>query len=580
MARDKVTLGVSFGSHDAAAAVVIGTTLVAAAEEERFNRLKHTKVFPSGAIESCLRTAGIDSRDVDSVALFLDPRLQWLLPVYNMMAAFPEGFGYISHAASWAKRRSGLAGTIRASGLFRPDCEITFVPHHQAHAASAYLLSPFDDALIVTVDGRGEYETLCTFEGSGGALQFKHRVTYPHSIGYLYSAVTAFLGFKPQSDEYKVMGLAAYGTPALVDRIGRLARFDSKTGKVILDLDYFDHHRAKGKARTRFSQRFVEEFGSPRKPGEPVEAQHSDLAYATQWLTEKLLGDYIGFARGLVKSRNLCLAGGVALNCVANAVLAQRSDIDQLFVPPAPNDAGAAVGAALAAAMRQAPGSSRTSYRGGYLGPEFSDVDIEAAIGRLVTDEFTVTRCQRPAEEASRLLDEGRIIGWFQGRMEFGPRALGARSILATPTSRAMRDRLNLLIKRREEFRPFAPAVLEREANTYFRLADPARQLYPFMLATAEVRPEYRDRLPAIVHVDGTARLQTVSSDTNPLFAELLELRLAKTGLGVVLNTSFNVAGEPIVCNPEDAIRSFSGSGLDALVIGNWVVERQGTANC
>lgn len=551
--------------------------MVAAAEEERFTRDKQTKKFPEHAIAYCLREAGIEAGGISRVAFFADPRLQLLMPLANLRHAFPASLGSLgSDIGKYGGRRAAL-GEIRARLGLSAGARIVPVRHHLAHAASAYLASPFPDATVVTLDGRGEYETACVFQGRAGTLARRHAVLYPHSIGYLYSMMTRYLGFRPQRDEYKVMGLAAHGGPGLLGRLRDLAAFDDATGRLRLSLSYFDHHRRPSPRRDLFSARMAETFGPPREPGAPIGDRHRDLAYAVQRLTEELVVRYVAFARRAAPGRSLCMAGGVALNAVANRAVIESGLFDEVFIQPAASDAGTSLGAALLvagdAAGRPLPAPPRHAA---FLGPAYSQAEIDAAVNAGLPPEATATTTADPARAAAGLLARDKVIGWFQGRCEFGPRALGGRSILANPANSANTARVNALIKRREEFRPLAPAVTEESAGDYFRLHPAGRAVYPYMLATAAVRPERAARIPAVTHADGSARVQTVARDENPAFWSLITALGDLTGVPVVLNTSFNGPDEPIACSPGDAIRAFRACGLDALVIGNAVIERAG----
>jgi len=451
------------------------------------------------------------------------------------------------------------------------------VRHHLAHAASAYLASPFPEATVVTLDGRGEYETACVFQGRDRGLTRRHAVLYPHSVGYLYSMMTRYLGFRPQHDEYKVMGLAAHGSPGLLGRFRDLAAFDDTTGRLRLNLAYFDHHRRPSAHRDLFSARMADAFGAPREPGAPIDDRHRDLAYAVQRLTEELVVRYVAFARRIVPGRSLCMAGGVALNAVANRAVIESGLFDEVFIQPAANDAGTSLGAALwAAGQSEGDPPSALIPHAAFLGPAYSQAEIDAAVKDGVPPGYTVTMTGDPARAAAGLLARDKIIGWFQGRSEFGPRALGNRSILANPANRANTARVNALVKRREEFRPLAPAVTQESAGDYFRLHPAGHHVYRYMLAAAAVRPERAGRITAVVHADGSARVQTVAREETPVFWSLISALGDLTGVPVVLNTSFNGPDEPIACSPADAVRAFQACGLDALVIGNTVIEQAG----
>ncbi|MBO1416990.1 carbamoyltransferase C-terminal domain-containing protein [Streptomyces sp. FH025] len=566
-----LTLGLNFGTHDAAAAIVHNGTVAAAVEEERLNRIKNTKVFPERAIQACLDLVGARADDLDQVALFVDPKLHLLLAPSNLRHGTPASIGSLLSDLDKYRKRRRLPATIRSSGLLPKNLPLIPVPHHRAHAASAYHVSPFEDALVVTLDGRGEYETAVIFEGIDGQLIRRHHITYPHSFGYLYSALTRYLGFRPQSDEYKVMGLAAYGSDTYTERLAQLAKFDADTGRLRLDLRYFDHHRRPSRNRTLCSPALTELLGPSRNPGDEITDRHRDIAHALQSLHERLVGAYIAHAQRLMPRRTLCLAGGVALNCVANAAIINSGRFDQVFIQPAAGDAGTSIGAALIAGASK----ERLPLHNAFLGPAFGIDAIEKALSSLPAGRYEVRRTTDPHQEAARLLHAEQVIGWFQGRMEFGPRALGARSILASPRSPETAVRINAMIKQREAFRPFAPAVLAECADEYFDLSPAGALVYPYMLATAPVRPERRNEIPAVVHMDGSARVQTIGQETNPHLWRLVREFKRLSGLPVVLNTSFNGADEPIVCTPQDAVRTFSRCGLDALVIGPFVVRQR-----
>lgn len=569
-------LGINFGTHDAAAALVADGRVLAAAEEERFTRVKHTKQLPRQAAQWCLHHAGVNPNDLAGIALFVDPRRQLLLPVVNTCHAFPSSLGSLASDIDKFRQRRRLPSEIRESGLAPAHVPVRPVAHHLAHAASAYLVSPFDTATVVTIDGRGEYETTCVFEGQGGRLRRRHAVTYPHSMGYLYSMVTRYLGFRAQHDEYKVMGLAAYGTPAMVNQVGRLASLDPTSGQLRLNLTYFDHHRRPSRKRSLFSPRLVELLGPPRSRDDDLTARHRDIAYATQRLTERLVLEYLRFARRLVGSGNLCLAGGVALNCVANAAVIACGAFDQVFIQPAAGDAGTSIGAALLTERDNRRSYPRTSQKNTFFGPDINECDVLRCLVEL-PGGLSAQKRSRPHERAAGLLHDGKIIGWCRGPMEFGPRALGHRSILAAPGRRETVHRINARIKGREDFRPLAPAVLVEDAREYFDLHRAGWQVYPYMLATAAVYDSHQRRIPAVVHVDGSARVQAVSSATNADFWSLIDCYRARSGLPIVLNTSLNHADEPIACGAGDAVRTFLRCGLDALVLGDYVIERNST---
>ncbi|HKY33645.1 MAG TPA: carbamoyltransferase C-terminal domain-containing protein [Candidatus Polarisedimenticolia bacterium] len=571
-----LTLGLNAAFHDSAACLVRDGAIVAACEEERFTRIKHGKrpvpfstwELPFAAIHDCLRQAGASLSDVDHVAYSFDPLVLLgpgggktiTLPLEP--SAHPAAGGWDGvwdplfvasivnaprHLASGAPHHlaARFAG-VAHDGPFRWH----FVPHHLAHAASAFLPSPFERAAVMTLDGRGERSTTSYGLGQGTAMEPLGQVEMPHSLGLLYERVTSHLGFLHSSDEYKVMALASFGAPSLLERFREV---------VVLD--------GAGRYVVRW-ERLPALLGEPRRRGGPIEPRHLDIARSLQELLEETA---LAMARWLHRqtgAESLCLAGGVALNCVMNARLRDEGPFRSIWVQPAAGDAGTALGAALWIDARHRPGAGRAPMEHVFLGPSFQEQEIEAL---LRSAKCSYRRLDDVAAGTAELLAEGRIVGWFQGRMEFGPRALGARSILASPIDPAMKDRLNE-IKDREDFRPVAPVVLEEEASTWFLLDRPS----PFMLFTCGIRPGQSARIPAVVHVDGTARVQTIRRDQNPLYHELLRAFAARTGVPVLVNTSFNTRGEPIVCMPRDALESFWSTPLDALVIGPFALEKPG----
>lgn len=538
--------------------------------------MKQTKQFPAHALRYCLEASELRIEDLDHVAYFVDPRLQLLLPAANLRYGFPVSLGSLrSDLAKFGQRHRQL-GDVQSRMSPVP---VVPVRHHVAHAASAFLVAPFQEATVVTVDGRGEYETACVYVARHGRLQRKHAVAYPHSIGYFYSMLTRFLGFRPQRDEYKVMGLAAHGGPDLEPAMRRLITLDATRGNVRLDLRYFDHHRRASERRNLFSPRMVELFGPPRDPRDELTDHHRAIAHATQSVLEEMVLGYVAYARLITSSRHLCMAGGVALNAVANQRVIEAGLFDHVFVQPAANDAGTSLGGALLASGDAQQSAAAHST---LLGPEFSDQQIERALAEarrsdvLPETDFVVAPVANRYRAAALLLADQQILGWFQGRMEFGPRALGSRSIVASPADARMTARINAIIKHREEFRPLAPVVLAAHAADYFELHPAGLSVYPYMLATAQVKAARAARIPATVHVNGTARLQLTEADTYPHFHRLLTEFHRLTGTPVLINTSFNGPDEPIVCTPAEAIRSFVRLGLDALVLGGHLIKRKG----
>jgi carbamoyltransferase len=557
-------IGISALFHDAACCVLRDGRLVAAAEEERFSRDKHDASMPWRAFRYCLREARLDISDIDCVAYYESPteklgRQLWMsLPRLPISSTDPASRLDAKRAERQIRRTLGYEGPIE------------FVGHHLSHASSAYHYSGFSDAAILTVDGVGEWTTTSYARASGTAIELIEDVEFPHSIGLLYSAVTDYLGFEVNEGEYKVMGLAPYGQPLYVDQFRKLFRSDPD-GRYELDLKYFRFDLTD----RMYSDELVALLGREGRAAESeIEPFHTHVAASLQRVVEELLLEKVRYLHGQVGSDNLCLAGGVALNCVANGRIGREGPFERLFVQPAAGDAGGALGAAAAAHVRRTgrPLSGRLEHA--YLGPGYDGDEIAGLVSSLAADalDFRDKEADLLSAVADRLAS-GKIIGWFQGRMEFGPRALGARSILADPRDATMRDRINALVKKREAFRPFAPAVLESAMKQHFELDAPS----PFMLRTCQVISKLD--LPAITHVDGSARVQTVSASESPRFAALLEEFDRRTGCPILLNTSFNVRGEPIVCTPEDAIICFVRAGIDALVLGDFLIDRDGVSS-
>ncbi|MGQ0571654.1 MAG: carbamoyltransferase family protein [Armatimonadota bacterium] len=577
-------LGFSAFFHDSAAAVVADGRVVAAVEEERFNREPHTKRFPTHAIHYCLNQAGIAPDELDVIAFFLDvgptPIRALGQAMLNTALWVRTNSSSARHALLWAKAnpralmrlyspfREATVSTMRWPAIIRGELQLDrrarpaliCVPHHLAHIGGSYLISGLPDAAIIVADGRGEWITTTLAVGHHNRLNIIKSIALPDSLGYVYGALTAFLGFRVGSDEGKVMGLSSYGQPrfdrAFTDflKITHDGLFKVDTARIDYPLAWSAKY---------FPQRLIEDLGPARDPGEELAQRHADIAKSLQQQLERALFSLCHYLERRVEARRLCLSGGVALNSVANGRIAHESCWREVYVPPAPGDAGAALGAAVWAAM-QLDGELRITLPGPYLGPSYSEGECRSALDRA---GLRYVRRADVAEVAARLLSEGAIVGWFQGRMEFGSRALGNRSILADPRSAQTRDRVNTL-KGRELWRPLAPSMLVDDAYEWF--VEPGESPYMSFVKTA--RPERAERIAACVHVDGTARVHTVRREANPRFVHLLESFGRLTGVPCVLNTSFNRRGEPIVCSPSDAASSFTAMGLDYLVIGDLVV--------
>ena len=589
-------LGISAYFHDSAAALLRRGEIVAAAQEERFTRIKHDPSFPEHAVRYCLEEENISLQDVGQIAFFEKPILKFERLIETYLASAPRGRKTFTMAMpSWVKGK--LFQKIEMAKIFKTEFDdpaaggrMLFAQHHDSHAASAFYPSPFDEAIALTMDGVGEWTTTSVSIGKGSTLQRVKEIHFPHSLGLLYSAVTGYLGFKVNSGEYKVMGLAPYGEPKYADLMEERLISVADDGSFQLNMQYFDY--LTGLRMT--NKAFQDLFGAkPRTAETDLTKFHFDMAASVQQVTENVV---LKMTRSLYEEfhiPNLCLAGGVALNCVANGKILKDGHFKNVWVQPAAGDAGGALGAALLAHHRHnsAPRKSATSdqMRGAYLGPAYAQDDIET----ILTDEgavFDVVGEDEMINIAAEALDEGLAIGWFQGRMEFGPHALGARSIIADAQSATTQRNLNLKIKFRESFRPFAPSVLAEDVEDYFDLQSDS----PYMLMVAQVAEHLhrqpspdaahangvervnavRSTIPAITHLDYSARVQTVHAETNPLYHRLLTAFKQRTGCSVIVNTSFNVRGEPIVASPQDAFKCFMGTELDMLICGRAILRK------
>ena len=565
-----------FFGHDASAALVVDGEVVACAAEERFTRTKHSlnlagnTLLPKNAVAYCLESAGLKLADVDIVAHYCDFQEATIEERFGLLRPFLAKDQAALLKAAYQQvfqqmlRRESVIAQFSQMQAAAPK---SFLPvrHHEAHAASAFYLSGFGESLILTLDGTGELESSLLAVGSGSAMRELSRVLLPTSLGTIYLILTVFLGFHSLGDEYKVMGLAAYGEPQ---------RYRSFFDSLIL-LEDDGRYSTPLLARAAFKDLLVRELGEPRRPDAVVEGRHADIAAALQEGLQRAVLHTLKHARAATGLDRLCLAGGVALNCSLNGAIARSGLFRDIFVQPAASDEGGSVGAALQAYYRSAgPFSPRAKrWEHVYLGPEYSPEEILQALQRHEENLRWLPQEDIAGAVAARLA-RGQVVGWFQGRMEFGPRALGNRSILGDPRDAAMKDRINAKVKRREPFRPFAPSVLEEEASAYFELSGLTSS--PFMLFTLPVRAEQRPLIPAVTHVDGTARIQTVSRQANPLFWELIWKFKQLTGIPLVLNTSFNVRNEPIICCPEDAIRCFLSTDIDCLAMDRYLVEKRG----
>ncbi|MCC6396551.1 MAG: carbamoyltransferase [Bacteroidetes bacterium] len=584
-------LGISCFYHDSAAALLKDGAIIAAAQEERFTRKKHDFGFPVHAAEYCLRSAGITAADLAYIAFYDKPLLKFERILETSLAMAPKGISsFLMAMPLWLKEKLWIPSLIREE--LRYTGPILFPEHHESHAASAFFPSPFDRAAFLTMDGVGEWATTSYGTGSGNDIHILADLNFPHSIGLLYSAFTYFTGFKVNSAEYKVMGLAPYGEPRFVQTIYDHLLDLKPDGSFRMNMEYFDYCAGLRMTNDRFSALFE---GPPREPESPLTQREMDLARSLQEVTEEIMLRMARHVHAETSERNLVLAGGVALNCVGNGRILRESPFENIWIQPAAGDAGGALGAALYAwhvylekDRTTVPG--RDSQSGSLLGPAFSDEEIEDF---LTTHHAVYRKLSREdlLEEVADLIAGENVVGWHQGRMEFGPRALGARSILGDARSPKMQGVMNLKIKFRESFRPFAPSVLREHVSEYFEMECDS----PYMLLVAPVVNKRRiamtgdeehlfgieklniprSDIPAVTHVDYSARVQTVTRDTNPLFAELIERFYRKTGCPVIINTSFNVRGEPIVCTPAEAYRCFMRTQMDALVMGHYLLAKK-----
>ncbi len=586
-----LVLGVSCYFHDAAAALVRDGALVCAAEEERFSRKKHDASFPARAIDFCLKAGGVTSSDLDYAAFYENPP-QKFRRVLGTAAAMgrPAADAFAQSMRAWATERRGIKQ--RLSDLLEiPARRVVFAEHHVSHAASAFFPSPFDSAAVLTVDGVGEWATATIGTGTSAdgrhSLELTDSIDFPHSIGLFYSALTDFLGFEVNDGEYKLMGMAPYGEPRYLDEISRLLHLYDD-GSFWLDMSYFSYHYS---TRRAYTDKLPELLGiEPRRRDEPFATgesngassrdrersrRYADIAASVQRITEQAVVNLARAAQRRSGSTNLCYAGGVALNGLANRRILEETKIEQLFIPPAPGDSGGAFGAALHVEHMLLGTAGRVALEHAYWGAEYDDAEVAAALrnapgirSRYSDDEESLL------ESALDALGEGEVVGWFQGRFELGPRALGNRSILADAGRAEMKERINAKIKFREPFRPFAPAVTEAAADTLVPGSEARQHPARFMLLISELDPTMAARIPAANHF-GTARLQTVREAWNPRFFRLLDRWGEANGIPVLLNTSFNLRGEPIVATPEDALKTFERSGLDLLVLGNFCVRKR-----
>ena len=592
-------LGISAFYHDSAACLLKEGEIIAAAQEERFSRKKHDSSFPKNAVKFCVKEAGISSNEITNIVFYEKPFIKFERLLETYLAFAPKGFYSFSKAMPlWIKeklfQKNILVNELKKIWGDEVDWrkKLLFSEHHLSHAASAFYPSPFKTAAVLTLDGVGEWTTSSVAVGKGNGLEVLKEIHFPHSLGLLYSAFTFYTGFKVNSGEYKVMGLAPYGEAKYADLIKEKIINVSDDGSFQLDMSYFNYASGLTMTNKKFNSLFG---GPPRNSESEISQKEMDIAASIQKVTEEII---IKIAKAILKDtgeKNLCLAGGVALNCVANGILLREKIFDNIWIQPAAGDSGGALGAALSAwyihyGKKRIISSNRDSMKGAFLGPEFSNKEIEAVLLKCRAN-FHKYNEKELLKKVAILLSEGKAIGWMQGRMEFGPRALGARSILADPRSSSMQKQLNLKVKFRESFRPFAPSILRDHLNDWFELDCDS----PYMLLVEKLKRSKcrtmsknesklfgieklnvkRSEVPAITHVDYSARIQTVHRDTNARYNDLILTFYKITGCPILVNTSFNVRGEPIVCTPSDAFKCFMGNELDALVIGDFLLFKE-----
>lgn len=562
-----IILGVNY-SIDSAAGLVGSDGIRAAASEERFNRQKHTRAFPQGAIEFCLNQAGIELTELDAVAFFWNPGEH--LEVFNLRRSgrWRHHTEYLINLPNYLLR-SALPGHKQGEVEFvyqefalrgRRPLRVYYIDHHLAHCASTFFVSPFEESAILTQDGYGERTCTLFARGEGNSITPLRRIYFPHSLGAFYAAITQYLGYRANWSEGKLMALAGYGEPSFYEKMRRIVKVEN--GNVQLDLSYFSFYI---ESKRRYTEKFIKEFGPERKRDEEINQRHCDIASSAQKVLEEGMLELARWLHRRTGSKRLCLAGGVALNSVANGRILLEAPFDEVFIQPGAGDEGSSIGSALYLLHHIFKQPRRYVMEHAFLGPEYSDEEIESELKEwgLIYEKFDDI-----AGVTAEILAEGKFVGWFQGRMEFGPRALGGRSILADPRRAEVKDILNSRVKHREPYRPYAPTVLEEACGEYFGSSYPS----PFMLLVYRVRPEKRSVVPAIVHIDGSARVQSINERQHPLYWRVVKRFGELTGVPVVLNTSFNFRGEPIVNTPRDAVKCFMTTGLDALAIGSFLV--------
>lgn len=563
-------LGISCYYHDAAAALLHNGKIIAAAEEERFTRKKHDKTFPINAITFCLEKAQITSEQIEYIAFYEKPILKFERLLMQHIAMFPFSYwSFYKAMPNWIVEKLRVPTTIRKKLKNRKlkfNGEILFIEHHMAHAASSYLVSPYDESAILTVDGVGEWTTTAYGYAKGNEITLSKKIDFPHSLGLLYSAVTAYLGFKVNNDEYKIMGLAPYGKPVYYEQMKKLIEV-KEDGSYALDMSYFTYHY---KLKS-ISQKFIDEFGPARKSESQLEQRHKDIAASVQKITEEVMFKMLNHLYKETKCENVCIAGGVALNSVANGKITKNTPFKNIFIQPAASDAGTALGAALYVWHTILGNKREYVQTTSYFGPSFTSEEIKNFL-----DEHKIVYTQYNEKEipkkTAELINQNHVIGWFQGAMEWGPRALGNRSIMSNATHPDMKDILNAKVKHREMFRPFAPVILQEKVHEWFEIDKDEES---FMLSVYPFKEEKRKLVPSVVHVDGSGRLQTINKQQNWQYYSVIKEYEKLTGVPILINTSFNIRGEPIVCTPQQAYRCMMGTGIDYLIMDTFIIARK-----
>jgi carbamoyltransferase len=556
-------LGISCYYHDSAACIVKDGILIAAVQEERFNRIKNSSDFPINAINFCVQKAGISFNEIDYVAFYEKPYLKFSRVIQDIVAKFPMSYAsFVRNIPQWLQDRLVLPAVLKREFAYKGP--VLFIPHHHAHAGSTFLISPFDEAGILIADGVGEFATSSYGYGNSNGFELTNQINYPNSLGLLYTTITTFLGFKANSGEGTTMALASFGEPKYLKEFKEIISI-ADDGSYNLNSKYFSLNKRK----RMYSNKMIKLLGTPRKFGSEYTQRDKDIAATLQNVVEESLIKSAKHVYNTFGSKNLCMAGGVFLNCVANQKILEQTPIENVFIQPGSGDAGAAIGAAFYTYNIILKNPRKFQLKHAYFGPDYTDKEIEIALksNNLVCNKFEINEL---LDIVTSKIIAKKVVGWFQGQLEFGPRALGNRSIIASSQDNVMVDILNSRIKHREWFRPFAPIVKKEKAGEYFKMLNDS----PFMLLAPEVIEEKKTIIPAVTHIDGTARTQTVDKESNPRLWSLLDVYERKTGVAVLINTSFNLQSEPIVCSPQEAINDYLKSDMDCLVLGNYFIQK------